>query len=300
MASRKVDRCRWPRRGPAIVLLAAAAGIARAADVIPVFPTGAPQPIMGICSYDGDMYGVGKGNMLIRYDPATGEQLEVVSPLLPDPPERHLHGMAAAGGTFWIVDTITQNFYELSFSDYSIVSTVAHDAAPTHPYFGLTFQDGLLWAGHHSASLPTPVHAVDPETGDIVATLEFGAADVHGLAWVGGDLWVLDNATDEILRVDAAGEVMETFSLPDDVWYGLVWDGAEFWSCNLDMFYNLDLPLPPPGDVDGDGIVGINDFLLVIGNWGLCPAPCPPCTGDTDGDCEVGILDFLTVLGNWG
>ena len=55
-----------------------------------------------------------------------------------------------------------------------------------------------------------------------------------------------------------------------------------------------------PGDADGDGEVGIQDFLLVIGNWGECPDPCPPlCPGDVDGDCEVGIEDFLIVIGNW-
>jgi hypothetical protein len=56
-----------------------------------------------------------------------------------------------------------------------------------------------------------------------------------------------------------------------------------------------------PGDLDGDGIVGINDFLLLLGAWGACPAPCPPfCIADLDGDCEVGITDFLILLANWG
>ena len=55
-----------------------------------------------------------------------------------------------------------------------------------------------------------------------------------------------------------------------------------------------------PGDLDGDGIVGINDFLLLLGLWGDCPDPClPACIGDIDEDCEVGITDFLILLGNW-
>ena len=53
----------------------------------------------------------------------------------------------------------------------------------------------------------------------------------------------------------------------------------------------------PPGDVDGDGVVGIIDFLAVLANWGPCTEI--PCTGDTDGDGVVGIVDFLTVLANW-
>ena len=57
----------------------------------------------------------------------------------------------------------------------------------------------------------------------------------------------------------------------------------------------------PAADIDGDGEIGINDFLAVIGTWGPCPEPCPPsCTADVDGDCQVGINDFLIVLGNWG
>ncbi|MEE8458880.1 MAG: YCF48-related protein, partial [Phycisphaerales bacterium] len=55
-----------------------------------------------------------------------------------------------------------------------------------------------------------------------------------------------------------------------------------------------------PGDLDGDGIVGIVDFLALLAAWGPCPGPCPPtCPGDLDGDCTVGILDFLTLLANW-
>ncbi len=54
------------------------------------------------------------------------------------------------------------------------------------------------------------------------------------------------------------------------------------------------------GDLDGDGIVGINDFLLLLGLWGPCPDPCPPsCDADLDGDCTVGITDFLILLANW-
>lgn len=53
-------------------------------------------------------------------------------------------------------------------------------------------------------------------------------------------------------------------------------------------------------DIDGDGIVGINDFLIVLGSWGPCPGPCPPfCPADIDNDCVVGIGDFLAVLGAW-
>ena len=71
--------------------------------------------------------------------------------------------------------------------------------------------------------------------------------------------------------------------------------------------YTLALTGPPCdpggsvlGDVDGDGTVGIADFLALLGAWGPCPAPCPgSCPADLDDDCTVGILDFLILLANW-
>ena len=55
-----------------------------------------------------------------------------------------------------------------------------------------------------------------------------------------------------------------------------------------------------PGDLNGDGTVGINDFSALLDAWGPCPDPCPPfCFGDIDGDCNVGVLDFLLLLRNW-
>jgi hypothetical protein len=58
---------------------------------------------------------------------------------------------------------------------------------------------------------------------------------------------------------------------------------------------------PTPGDLDGDGMVGITDLLLLLAAWGPCPDPCPPsCAADFDGDCAVGIIDLLVLLANWG
>ncbi len=51
-----------------------------------------------------------------------------------------------------------------------------------------------------------------------------------------------------------------------------------------------------PGDIDGDGTVGINDFLDLLAAWG----PNPRHPADIDDDGTVGILDFLMLLANWG
>ncbi len=51
-------------------------------------------------------------------------------------------------------------------------------------------------------------------------------------------------------------------------------------------------------DVNGDGVVGITDFLALLAEWGLC-ADCNDCPADFDGDCSVGITDMLILLANW-
>jgi len=50
-----------------------------------------------------------------------------------------------------------------------------------------------------------------------------------------------------------------------------------------------------PADVDGDGVVGIKDFLEVLAQWGQPGGPA-----DVNSDGVVDILDFLFVLAEWG
>lgn len=58
-------------------------------------------------------------------------------------------------------------------------------------------------------------------------------------------------------------------------------------------------PIPDcVGDIDGDGVVGILDFLYLLGVWGT-DDPFADIAPD-GGDLTVGIEDFLVVLGTWG
>jgi hypothetical protein len=54
-----------------------------------------------------------------------------------------------------------------------------------------------------------------------------------------------------------------------------------------------------PGDLNGDGVVGVADLLILLANWGACP-DCNNCPADLDGDCNVGVADLLILLANWG
>ncbi len=63
---------------------------------------------------------------------------------------------------------------------------------------------------------------------------------------------------------------------------------------------SLSVSTSSPGDADGNGVVNVTDLLMLLANWGLCPAPCPPrCAGDFDGDCQVAVSDLLALLANF-
>ncbi|MCZ6542035.1 MAG: S8 family serine peptidase [Planctomycetota bacterium] len=55
-----------------------------------------------------------------------------------------------------------------------------------------------------------------------------------------------------------------------------------------------------PGDLDGDGAVGILDLLILLTAWGPCPDPPEECPADLALDGSVGVLDLLTLLAYWG
>lgn len=51
-----------------------------------------------------------------------------------------------------------------------------------------------------------------------------------------------------------------------------------------------------PGDFDGNGVIGVNDVLVALGNFGCAG----DCVADIDGDNIVGVTDILTLLSGFG
>ena len=50
-------------------------------------------------------------------------------------------------------------------------------------------------------------------------------------------------------------------------------------------------------DVDGDGVVGVQDIIDVVLAWGPCGKACP---ADVDGNNAVDVNDLVAVLLAWG
>ena len=51
-----------------------------------------------------------------------------------------------------------------------------------------------------------------------------------------------------------------------------------------------------PGDLDGNGVVDVNDLLIIIAAWGVCSGDCP---ADLSGDGVVEVNDILQLLSFW-
>lgn len=79
----------------------------------------------------------------------------------------------------------------------------------------------------------------------------------------------------ELARVDSLG-------IPP-----VEWDVAIAWL--------LPEPASVPEDIDGDGIVGFTDLVLVLAGWGNCLG----CPEDVTGDGTVGFDDLVAVLAAW-
>ena len=82
--------------------------------------------------------------------------------------------------------------------------------------------------------------------------------------------------------------------------------GTDDWTMMGDMgggSPNRDLAMKIEGnrvtDLDGDGVVGISDLLMLLSDWGPCP-PKGDCLADFDNTGDVGISDLLMLLSQWG
>ncbi len=135
-------------------------------------------------------------------------------------------------------------------------------------------------------------------TGVQTAGLDFGSFEAGGAltsdATAGGS-WFVFPDSEPLAFPDASGRVLiGQFTT----------DGIVTLNCNLQyraadgtnpQATNLTLVFPNncPEDVNGDGIVAVDDILILLSYFG-CTGPA--CNGDIDGDDVVGVSDILSVL----
>lgn len=62
---------------------------------------------------------------------------------------------------------------------------------------------------------------------------------------------------------------------------------------------SITIVSPCPGDVNRDGVVNVDDLLIVLNNWGDCDDP-NDCPADVTGTGVIDVDDLLIVLNSWG
>ena len=118
-------------------------------------------------------------------------------------------------------------------------------------------------------------------------------SNLFGFAWAENVGWVNFDTRDELDPFGQQARYDSTKArLP-----GYAWGENVGW-INLDDAVHF-VAVVQLGDFNGDGVLGVEDLLALLGAWGPCPDPPDPCPADLDGDGTVGVTDLLTVLANW-
>ncbi len=144
------------------------------------------------------------------------------------------------------------------------------------PIWALALDDANIYAGDASGA----ILVFDLATGKHIITFSISNG-VTALVMDEGDLLASESGG-QILRVDpTSGLLIDTLRSPITV------EAMEILEALI------------PGDLNGDGTVGVADLLILLASWGPC-ADCGACPADLNGDCTVGITDLLILFANWG
>jgi len=69
-----------------------------------------------------------------------------------------------------------------------------------------------------------------PKPGDIILQFPSPGSSPSGLAWDGSHLWMADDGTDTVYKLDPSnGSVLASFKSPGSAPRGLAWDGTHLW-----------------------------------------------------------------------
>jgi hypothetical protein len=63
---------------------------------------------------------------------------------------------------------------------------------------------------------------------------------------------------------------------------------------------SAEIEIFKPADFTQDGVVDVDDLLIVINAWGNCLFPEYECPGDVDGNDVIDVDDLLAVINAWG
>ncbi len=163
----------------------------------------------------------------------------------------------------------------------------------------------LNW--HHGSSGTTPVandiariHEVSP-TADFVATVymenPYGFGELAYLTY--DDLLIAANANDALsYQLDIPTGYDSVFDLVSGDYIAVV--GGQITLAPLQsVVLNLAELTLIPGDLNGDGFVGLDDLDIILNHWNQTVTEGDLLSGDPTNDGYVGLNDLDIVLNNW-
>lgn len=191
--------------------------------------------------------------------------------------------------------TLTADWINLNTFDTSVI-------------FGTTrFLDGVEVPGHISGEWSVSNREFMVEIRDCFDAVVFTASGEGSDRYAQGAV-----GSNDVCRLREDPSQNTTRSSAYDDADTSTFGGPNIWdTCGDGVFLTQDLSGIVPGDcenstkscesgnpldLDGDGMVGFSDVLMVLANWG-CAGSCPE---DVDFDGTVGFSDVLLLLASWG
>jgi glucose/arabinose dehydrogenase len=163
--------------------------------------------------------------------------------------------------------------------------------------------DPLVVWNHDEPSLSVPP--------GLVGTNAIGGAFYSGNSYplaYRGALFFADHVFGwiKVLRVDGALELINLFDFatqagaPVDIVADPVSGDLHYAAFYSGEIFRITYDGPGVADIDGNGVVDVDDLIAVILNWGECWGGPPVCPADIDGSGRVDVDDLVTVILHWG
>jgi hypothetical protein len=132
-----------------------------------------------------------------------------------------------------------------------------------------------------------PSLAFDPADGNpAIAYHDLSDGDLR-FAWHDGASWNSQVVVDGTFEVPTGYTPSLAFND-----FGTGFPAIAYFGIDSNLYFVEDPPLV--GDINGDAVVDVLDFLLLLTAWGPGPSPA-----DLNGDGVVDVVDVLVLLTNW-
>jgi streptogramin lyase len=287
-----IERAVWrldPATGALVeVFLTEADGLVRPADL--AFGSDGLMYVLNVGAEYGDP------GFITRHDPVSGDLVDVFVTDDPSTPEPEHGDMTAPrrmtfgpDGHLYVAETNRIDIARFDGATGAFLGRFGPDDPAPGGVLHLAFREGMLWTAQFSDG--SDIVRYDAVTGAYIDTFVDGSpgdAQVFDFRWnAEGDVFVLRGFDERWIerRDPITAEVLET-----------VFEGPEAGTF-IGFAFVPDLAPPASGDVNGDGVVDIDDLSAVIIEWGPCPPG--PCPADLTGDGIVGVDDLLEVILSW-